>query len=67
MLKGNLKGFWSISVSGNWRIVFRFDEGDASTMAARRADIHPGGIVRQLSVLSVHEPGIQLPWQGNPT
>ena len=28
-LKGNLKGFWSISVSGNWRIVFRFDGGDA--------------------------------------
>lgn len=21
---------WSISVSGNWRIVFRFDAGDAS-------------------------------------
>ena len=28
-LKGDLKGFWSISVSGNWRIVFRFDDGDA--------------------------------------
>ena len=28
-LKGNLKGFWSISVSGNWRIVFRFEDGDA--------------------------------------
>ncbi len=28
-LKGNLKGFWSIAVSGNWRIVFRFDDGDA--------------------------------------
>ena len=28
-LKGNLKDFWSISVSGNWRIVFRFDDGDA--------------------------------------
>ncbi len=27
-LKGDLKPFWSISVSGNWRIVFRFDEGD---------------------------------------
>jgi proteic killer suppression protein len=24
-LKGNLVGYWSISVSGNWRIVFRFD------------------------------------------
>lgn len=27
-LKGDLKPFWSTSVSGNWRIVFRFDEGD---------------------------------------
>ena len=28
-LKGDLKGFWSVSVSGNWRVVFRFDKGDA--------------------------------------
>lgn len=28
-LKGNLKGFWSISVSGNWRVTVRFDNGDA--------------------------------------
>jgi proteic killer suppression protein len=24
-LKGNLVGYWSVSVSGNWRSVFRFD------------------------------------------
>jgi proteic killer suppression protein len=24
-LKGRLTGYWSVSVSGNWRIVFRFD------------------------------------------
>jgi len=24
-LKGDLVGTWSVSVSGNWRIVFRFD------------------------------------------
>jgi proteic killer suppression protein len=24
-LKGGLAGYWSVSVSGNWRIVFRFD------------------------------------------
>ena len=24
MLKGDLKGFWSVSVNGNWRIVFRW-------------------------------------------
>lgn len=28
-LKGDLKGFWSVSLSGNWRIVFRFEDGDA--------------------------------------
>jgi len=27
-LKGDLKGYWSVSISGNWRIVFRFEEGD---------------------------------------
>ena len=24
-LRGDLAGMWSISVSGNWRIIFRFD------------------------------------------
>ena len=28
-LKGDLKGFWAVSVSGNWRIIFRFDGGHA--------------------------------------
>ena len=28
-LKGALKGYWSISISGNWRLVFRFEDGDA--------------------------------------
>jgi toxin HigB-1 len=28
-LKGDLAGLWSIMVSGNWRLVFRFDDGDA--------------------------------------
>ena len=27
-LTGNLRGFWSIRVSGNWRITFRFEDGD---------------------------------------
>lgn len=26
-LTGNMRGLWSISVSGNWRIVFRFEDG----------------------------------------
>ena len=29
-LKGNFKGFWSVKVSGNWRVIFRFKDGDAS-------------------------------------
>ena len=28
-LKGNRKGFWSISVSVNWRITFEFKDGNA--------------------------------------
>jgi len=28
-LKGDLKGFWSIWISANWRIIFRFESGDA--------------------------------------
>jgi proteic killer suppression protein len=28
-LKGDLKGFWSITVRANWRIVFRFVDGEA--------------------------------------
>jgi proteic killer suppression protein len=27
-LKGDQKGHWSVSISGNWRIVFRFENGD---------------------------------------
>ena len=29
MLKGNLAGVWSVTVSGNWRISFRFEDGNA--------------------------------------
>jgi proteic killer suppression protein len=28
-LKGDLKGFWSVTVRANWRIVFRFEEAAA--------------------------------------
>jgi len=27
-LKGSLKGFWSLWVTGNWRLVFRFNGSD---------------------------------------
>lgn len=26
-LKGDRKGYWAVKVSGNWRVVFQFDEG----------------------------------------
>jgi len=25
-LKGDLKGLWSLMVTGNWRLIFRYDE-----------------------------------------
>ncbi len=28
-LTGEYKGFWSVWVSGNWRVIFRFENGEA--------------------------------------
>lgn len=28
-LKGNKKGLYSVTVNGNWRVVFKFEDGDA--------------------------------------
>lgn len=28
-LKGSRKGTWAVSVSGNWRVTFKFEGGDA--------------------------------------
>lgn len=28
-LKGNLKGYYSVHVNGNWTIIFQFENGDA--------------------------------------
>jgi proteic killer suppression protein len=28
-LKGDLAGHWSVSVSGNWRLTYTFERGDA--------------------------------------
>ncbi len=27
VLSGDLKGFWSVTVNGNWRVIFRFEDG----------------------------------------
>ena len=29
-LKGDLAGFWSVTVTGNWRMIFRFTDGHVS-------------------------------------
>jgi proteic killer suppression protein len=28
-LKGDLKGFWAVTVRANWRVIFRFASGEA--------------------------------------
>ena len=28
-LKGHLRGMWSVAISGNWRMAFRLEDGDA--------------------------------------
>jgi len=28
-LKGSRKGIWAVAVSGNWRVTFRFENGNA--------------------------------------
>ena len=29
-LKGGLAGYWAVRVSANWRIVFRFEDGNVT-------------------------------------
>jgi len=29
-LKGELKGYWAVTLSGNWRIIFRFIDSEVS-------------------------------------
>ena len=28
-LKGDMKGYWAVTVRANWRIIFRFEDGHA--------------------------------------
>jgi proteic killer suppression protein len=28
-LKGDLRGYWAVTVRANWRIIFRFEDGSA--------------------------------------
>lgn len=31
-LRGDLSGFYAVTVRANWRIIFRFEDGDASDL-----------------------------------
>jgi proteic killer suppression protein len=42
-LKGGLKGFWSLSVTGNWRLIFRYDEDANAASDIDLIDYHGGG------------------------
>jgi proteic killer suppression protein len=35
LIKGDLKGLWSLTVTGNWRLIFRYDE-QANTASDRQ-------------------------------
>jgi len=39
-LKGDLKDFWSLTVSGNWRLIFRYDETTNSASDIDLVDYH---------------------------
>ncbi len=39
-LKGDLKGFWSLTVTGNWRLIFRYDEVTNSASDIDLTDYH---------------------------
>ena len=39
-LKGDLKGFWSLTVTGNWRLVFLYDEDANSASDIDLIDYH---------------------------
>jgi proteic killer suppression protein len=39
-LKGDLKGSWSLTVTGNWRLVFRYDEQTNTASEIDLTDYH---------------------------
>lgn len=39
-LKGDLKGFWSLTVSENWRVIFRYDEASNTARDIDLIDYH---------------------------
>ena len=44
-LKGDLEGFWSVSINKNWRVIFRFEDGaaiDVDCLRRERPALHRG-------------------------
>ncbi len=39
-LKGSLKGCWSLTVTGNWRLIFRYDEDPNAAGDVDLVDYH---------------------------
>ena len=39
-LKGGMQGFWSLSVTGNWRLIFRYDERTSTVSDLDLVDYH---------------------------
>ncbi len=39
-LKGEREGFWSLTVTGNWRLVFRYDKASNSAEELDLVDYH---------------------------
>jgi plasmid maintenance system killer protein len=45
-LKGDLKGLWSLTVTGNWRLIFRYDEQTNTASDIGLIDYHQGDLIR---------------------
>jgi len=39
-LKGDLNGFWSLTVTGNWRLIFRYDQETNTASDINLIDYH---------------------------
>lgn len=40
LLKGNLKDFWAMDISGNWRIIFKFNNQSSTAYDLDFIDYH---------------------------
>lgn len=57
-LRGSLRGLWAVTVSGNWRMVFRFEGKDVADVdlidyheevtMPMKEPAHPGAVIRDL-------------------